>query len=240
MRSSSEDIELIKKVLEGEHHCFDTLVAHYEQFVFSAAYSFLRNRQAAEDVTQDVFVSAYRRLASFEGRSAFGTWLRKITFHQCIDYRRRQQSRPASSFDEGMIQIADAHAATPAHIAEGNELVQGVRAAIDTLSDEQRNIIVLREMQGLDYAEIADILRIPVGTVRSRLHRARLELKDVLQRLGLQATPTEASDVKEVRKSSVTADSATWKEPLDLSTVAPSDSVADSFTSLHPSKKGKA
>lgn len=185
MKSSSEDSELINKVLAGEHPCFDVLVERYEHVVFNAALMFLRNRQSAEDVTQDVFISAYRRLASFEGRSSFATWLRKITFNQCIDYKRRQQARPVSSFEDGPIQVADANSVNPVTIAEGNELVAGVRAAIDLLGEEQRGIILLREIQGLDYAEIAEVLDIPVGTVRSRLHRARLELRDVLVRQGL-------------------------------------------------------
>lgn len=183
MESSSEDSELIKKVLGGEHHHFDILVQRYERLVFSSALSFLRNRQSAEDVTQEVFLSAYRRLASFEGRSAFGTWLRRITFNQCIDFKRRLQSRPASNLEDGSLH--ESQLESPSEIAEGKELVAGVREAIDLLGEEPRHIILLREIQGLDYSEIAEILAIPVGTVRSRLHRARLELKDILLRRGL-------------------------------------------------------
>ena len=185
MESSSEDNELIKKVLHGEHYHFDTLVEKYESLVFASAYTFLRNRESAEDVTQDVFISAYRRLASFEGRASLATWLRKITFHQCIDYRRRQQARPASSLDDCAMLIADANANSPDVAVEGNELVQGVRAAIDLLPEEARYLIQLREIQGLEYAEIAEILSIPLGTVRSRLHRARMELREIFQRRGL-------------------------------------------------------
>lgn len=196
MKSSSEDSELIHKVLNGEHHFFDALVLRYERLVFGSALTFLRNHQSAEDVTQEVFLAAYRRLASFEGRSSFGTWLRKITFHQCIDFKRRLQARPASSLDDSAGSMADTQIGTPAEIAEGNELVVKVRGAIELLAEEQRHIILLREIQGLEYADIAEILAIPVGTVRSRLHRARLELKDILQSNGLIAQTSANAGIK--------------------------------------------
>ncbi|XZE43480.1 RNA polymerase sigma factor [Pirellulaceae bacterium SH467] len=181
-----EDRDLIERVKSGESQCFAELVLRYERPVFQSVFAFLGNRQEAEDVTQDVFVTAFRKIASFEYRASFLTWLRRIAFNQCVDARRKSKSRRTTSVDFEIEPQRDSQVSSPDRVAQGNELIDRVRGAIDTLAEEQRTIILLRDIDGLDYSEIAGLLDIPVGTVRSRLHRARCELREVMEKRGLQ------------------------------------------------------
>lgn len=196
MNSNSEDRQVIDQVLAGEPWRFSALVERYERPVFLSAFSFLRNRQDAEDVTQEVFVAAFRRLASFEGRSSFLTWLRKIVFNQCVDLRRKKIVRHSVSLESNSVLPLARPSDGPAAIAQRKDLVESVQRAIDSLSDEYRHIILLRDVDGIDYSEIASILEIPIGTVRSRLHRARSELKLVLEsrRIDLLALEDSTSE----------------------------------------------
>lgn len=181
-----EDRDLIERVKSGESECFAELVLRYERPVFQSVFVFLGNRQEAEDVTQDVFVTAFRKIASFEYRASFLTWLRRIAFNQCVDARRKSKSRRTTSVDFEYEPQEVSEVPSPDSVAQGKELVDRVRGAIDSLGEEQRSIILLRDIDGLDYSEIAGLLDIPVGTVRSRLHRARCELREVMEKRGLQ------------------------------------------------------
>lgn len=184
MDSNLEDGELIQQILAGDSKQFSLLVTKYQRFVFSTAYGTLGNQQDAEDVTQDVFLAAFRKLATFEGRSSFLTWLRRIAFNLSIDLRRKRKASgsptPLSFHEETA--TSEELSVTDAIIT--NETVFTVRHAIDQLPEEQRHVVILRDIQDMNYGEIAELLTIPIGTVRSRLHRARLELKSILERLG--------------------------------------------------------
>jgi RNA polymerase sigma-70 factor (ECF subfamily) len=176
-----DDAQLILATRRGEPAAFGQLVRKYQDRLFTALVHVCGGREEAEDTAQDAFVQAYLKLASFEGQSSFYTWLYRIAFNTAISRRRRM--RPDVSIDRGR----ELTGHEPADGSEGAEelLLRQERAtmvqqALNQLNAEHRAILVLREMEGCDYDAIAEILELPVGTVRSRLHRARLQLKEHL------------------------------------------------------------
>jgi RNA polymerase sigma-70 factor, ECF subfamily len=188
MESEADDTEILAQIRKGSVHLFARLVDRYQQRLFAAVSSMVRNRQDAEDVAQDVFVTAFRKLDQFEGRSSFFTWLRRIAYHHCIDHHRRIHSRKNDSESLDSDRWGAGREEEPLSQVVAHETIHAVRSAIDRLADDQRAIVIMRDMDGLDYAEIAAILEIPIGTVRSRLHRARLELRQILESLGLDSS----------------------------------------------------
>lgn len=139
----------------------------------------MRNRQDAEEITQEAFLSAYRNLSRFEGRSSFYTWLRRIAYNLAIDLQRRH--RTAEKADPHWIAQSLAESESgPDDLLMVDEIHGIVREALDRIGEDARNIILMRDIQSLDYSEIAELLEVPIGTVRSRLHRARNELRGVL------------------------------------------------------------
>ena len=176
-----DDAQLILATQRGDQAAFGQLVRKYQDRLFTALVHVCGGREEAEDTAQDAFVQAYRKLASFEGQSSFYTWLYRIAFNTAISRKRRL--RPELSVDRSR----ELTGAEPTDGSEGAEdlLLRQERAtmvqlALAQLGAEHRAILVLREMEGCDYDAIADILQLPVGTVRSRLHRARLQLKEHL------------------------------------------------------------
>jgi RNA polymerase sigma-70 factor (ECF subfamily) len=138
------------------------------------------DRQEAEDVSQETFVQAYVKLESFHGASAFFTWLYRIAFN--ITVSRSRKKRPTVSVDAAREKGNEPETDMP-HVGndlEREEDIQRLRTALDQLSEEHRSILLLREIEGFDYETIADMLQVRVGTVRSRLHRARASLRELL------------------------------------------------------------
>ncbi len=178
----SDDAQLIHETLSGNRLAFGQLVQKYQGRLFNTLLHVVSSREEAEDVCQEAFVQAFVKLETFGGRSAFYTWLYRIAFNVSVSRRRRR--RAEVSMDQHRERTGD----EPQDRAEGPgdqllrvEQVRQVREAIEALSDEYRAILVLREMEGCCYETIADILDLPIGTVRSRLHRARLQLREQLQ-----------------------------------------------------------
>jgi RNA polymerase sigma-70 factor (ECF subfamily) len=198
MDSNAEDTEWINQILSGEPSRFSLLVERYERAIFAMSFSMLGNRQDAEDVTQEVFFTAYNKLRSFEGRSSLLTWLRRITHNLAIDLRRRKQSRGGNMQQVETDPIAST-VIDPVDPLIADEDIARVRRSIDALPEEYRSLVVMRDIEDLDYAQIASILEIPIGTVRSRLHRARLELKEILERHGLGEKAIEVDSGREDR-----------------------------------------
>jgi RNA polymerase sigma-70 factor (ECF subfamily) len=176
-----DDHELIASALRGDSVAFDALVRKYQDRLLSAVIHVSGSRVEAEDVVQEAFVQAYLKLSSFAGGSSFYTWLYRIAFNGAISRRRKRRSSAV------LEQTRDLAAHEPADNNEpvGDRLLRHeraiqVRQALAELPDEFRVVLVLREMEGCDYESIARILELPIGTVRSRLHRARLQLKEQL------------------------------------------------------------
>jgi RNA polymerase sigma-70 factor, ECF subfamily len=191
----SEEIVLIDCIVSGQTAKFEVLVGTYQQRIYSTLLGMLGNRQDAEDVTQETFLTAFRKLDQFERRSSFYTWLHRIAFNAAIDLQRRKKrtkNRFVSHDGIDAIEPAGEQSNTPESIVMANETVTQVQLAMSRLDAERRNIIVLRDLQGLEYTEIASLLDIPVGTVRSRLHRARIELRDILKAMGIGLSSNDA------------------------------------------------
>lgn len=175
------DDELLDRVRAGDHAAFDAIVDRYERRVFAIALRICRHHEDARDVSQDVFITVLRAVKGFRGDAQLSTWLHRVTVNAALDAVRKRQRRATSSVDE----LADHAAAEPGPEATAIESVRAaeVHRALGTLAPEHRALIVLHDLEGLDYAECAEALEIPLGTVKSRLHRARLALAKELGHL---------------------------------------------------------
>jgi RNA polymerase sigma-70 factor (ECF subfamily) len=180
----NDDSHLIQAALAGNRDAFGELVARYQPRLYGVLVYVTGCTAEAEDVAQETFLLALRHLGQFRQRSAFYTWLYRIALNQCASRRRRR--RPDRLLDGG----PDGHrpepvdpADSPERRVERNEQIELVRRAVHSLEDPYRTILVLREMEGCDYEQIGEMLEIPAGTVRSRLHRARLQLRAQLRQL---------------------------------------------------------
>ena len=183
-----EERTLIARVLDGDTDAFEPLVLEHQTNVYRLAFRMLGNDADAADAAQDAFIKAYTSLSSFRGESRFSVWLYRLTNNICVDMlRRRRETIPIESDnDEGEateLPLPDERW-SPEVLAERAEDVRAVRSAMAALSPEYREILTLREIGGLSYEELADALHLEVGTVRSRLNRARKKLADELMRTG--------------------------------------------------------
>ncbi len=174
-----DDATLIERSRGGEPEAFGELVVRYQDRLYNTLLRVCGDAEEARDVAQEAFVQAFVKLDSFRGNSAFYTWLYRIAFNTAISRRRRR--KPTSSLDEARdaagFEPADPDARPEANLEREEQAIQ-VRAALATLSEEHRSVLVLREIDGCDYETIGEMLEVPVGTVRSRLHRARMQLKE--------------------------------------------------------------
>jgi RNA polymerase sigma-70 factor (ECF subfamily) len=182
---SEEDREAVRRVQAGETEAFEVLVEKYKRKTFRLAYSVLRDQEEALDVAQEAFVKAFRSLPKFKGESAFYTWLFRITMNVALDRRRQRATRAKSLGAEDVPpeeweRTAVASEPSPDEEAVGAERRARIARALESLPDHHRSIIILSDIQGLSYREIAEVLAIPMGTVMSRLHNARKRLRDAL------------------------------------------------------------
>jgi len=185
---SLDDATLIERSRAGKPEAFGELVVRYQDRLYNTLIRVCGEAEEARDVTQEAFVQAFVKLDSFRGNSAFYTWLYRIAFNTAISRRRRR--KPTSSLDEAReaagVEPADPDARPEANLEREEQAVQ-VRAALATLSAEHRSVLVLREIEGYDYETIGEMLEVPVGTVRSRLHRARMQLKEEMEAKGFRS-----------------------------------------------------
>ena len=182
------DAALIARARSGDRTAFDELIVRYQDRVYSMALRMLGHREDALDVAQEVLVTVFKTLERFEEKARFSTWLYRVTINRCRDELRRRgtvkHTRPASldtltrSDDEGRPADPPAREASPAESAVARETQEFVAQAIGELPDDAREVLVMRDVEDLSYEEIAGVLEIPVGTVRSRLNRARTLLRD--------------------------------------------------------------
>ncbi|MBI2874771.1 MAG: RNA polymerase sigma factor [Firmicutes bacterium] len=176
--SGLSDTVLVAAAQQGDLEAFGVLVKRHEKWVYNLAYRMLGHREDASDLAQEAFLKAYRALSRFRGASSFKTWLYRITSNLCLDaLRRRTPQRQAGELKPT---VADPSPG-PHERAEERERLAKVHAAIVSLPDHQRLCLILRDLQGLSYEEIASAAAVNVGTVKSRLNRARLALRDLLE-----------------------------------------------------------
>jgi RNA polymerase sigma-70 factor (ECF subfamily) len=172
------DGELVQKVRDGDRSAFNQLVLKYRNRVTSIAARMLGDRAEAEDLAQDVFVKVYHSLRSFQGEALFSTWLYRITSNGCLNRRKRQQrERRLHDAIEEIEPLAFDPFANPHSALERKQLGALLERIIRELSEDQRLVLILRDVEGLSYEEIAESLSVELGTVRSRLHRARQEVQ---------------------------------------------------------------
>jgi RNA polymerase sigma-70 factor (ECF subfamily) len=186
---------LIDESLRGNSAAFGELVRLHQDRLFNAVTHFIGNATEAEDVVQEAFVQAYLKLDTFQRTSAFYTWLYRIAFNTAVSRQRRK--RITTSVDNAREQTGEEpidRGESPDTPLERQETIGQVQAALASLSDEHREILVLREMEDLEYEEIGDTLQINVGTVRSRLHRARQALREKLLEMGTLVASNGDSD----------------------------------------------
>ncbi|MBE0415611.1 MAG: sigma-70 family RNA polymerase sigma factor [Dehalococcoidia bacterium] len=175
-----EEDELIKRCRQGDLDCFNRLVERYQREVYNLSLRMLGNAQAAEDATQDAFISAFRGIGKFRGGS-FRAWLLRIAANACRDQLRSLRRRPTTSLDALPLELElDRHTPSPEEYALSRELGREIGKALSALPADQRLAVILRDIVGLDYEEIAQATGSSLGTVKSRLSRGRARLRDHL------------------------------------------------------------
>jgi RNA polymerase sigma-70 factor (ECF subfamily) len=178
------DAELVRQAQRGASTAFAELVARYQDRVFNTCYRMCHNHADALDLAQATFLKALEHLPRFRARASFYTWLFRIAVNEVMSHRRAQGRRTPASLDELRDRgrtPAEQRAADGAATAEQRELQDRVAWALEQLDDEFRVAVVLKDIEDMDYAAIADVLEIPVGTVKSRIHRGRLLLRELLR-----------------------------------------------------------
>jgi len=178
--------ELVRAAAGGDESAFSELVRIYENKAYHLALRMVSNPEDAYDVAQDAFLSAWRGLPSFRGESGFSTWLYRLVSNAAIDHlRRTKHQRGNVSLDDEELNLdAPDDSPTPQEAAEEKDLKEAVAAGLRELSDDHRTVLVMREVQELSYEEIAESLQLDLGTVKSRISRARTHLRKILLQSG--------------------------------------------------------
>ena len=176
------ELLLISRARGGDREAFGALVEQYRDNVYRLAYRMCGNAYDADEAAQEAFVAAWRALPNFRGDAKFSTWLYRLTTNAAIDVMRREK-RHQTVGDGEMVDLAD-DADSPQETVERTEQQETVQKALATLSEEYREVLLLRYMEELDYAEIAEVLQLPSGTVKSRINRAKAALKTALLKSG--------------------------------------------------------
>ena len=187
---SIRESRLVRRLRDRDARAFREMVEQYGDRVFNLTYRMLGNREEAEDVAQEVFITVFKSIESFRGDSKFSTWLYRITANHCknrIKYLSRRHDRDRTELDDrvtgglnGPVMGAPAASPRPDRQLEGAEMEQVLQRAIAELDDDQRILVILRDVEDLSYEEICAITELPDGTVKSRLHRARMALRKKL------------------------------------------------------------
>lgn len=203
---AADERQLVRRAKRGDEQAFRTLMERYRRKVFSIAYGMVHDSEAAYDISQEVFVKVYRYLGSFQGTSSFYTWLYRISVNLSIDWLRKQGRHDLVDFDDTLLRrepdgaealvVPKVQNGDPLKALNRKELRGQIEKAFESLSEKHRAVLLLREVEGLSYDEIARTLKIHKGTVMSRLHHARRNLQRSL-RGHLQSRPKaqKASDL---------------------------------------------
>ena len=184
--NASDSAELVARAQASDREAFDRLVDGTYTMAYATAYRLIGDVDAAADATQDAYVRAYASLHTFRGSSSFSTWLYRIVVNVSLDLLRRRPRAPEpltvahEDDEEREIEVVDP-SADPQAETERRERRAAVLRALQRVSDDHRSVLVLFDLNGLTYEEIADVLRVPLGTVKSRLNRARLALREAIR-----------------------------------------------------------
>ena len=201
-----DESALIQSAQQGDLDSFNTLILKYQDVVFHTALRILGDEDPAEDAAQEAFISAFRSITSFRGGS-FKAWLMRTVTNACYDELRRQKRRPTTPLEpdthdgeeiDSPRWLADPNM-TPAERFEADELEHAIQHCLDALPTDFRTVVVLADIQGMDYSEVAIAARVPLGTIKSRLARARLRLRECLR--GFEELLPSAFRLEEERTS---------------------------------------
>jgi RNA polymerase sigma-70 factor (ECF subfamily) len=183
----------VQRAQKGDHAAFEQLVRAYEKRVFALTSRMCKNPADAEEAAQEAFLSVWKGLPFFRGESSFSTWLYRLTSNACVDLLRRESRHrdvagPSLNDEESSVELAD-NAPTPHALTEQTELRKQIEAGLAALPEEYRAVLILREMHQCSYDEIADILELDLGTVKSRINRGRKRLRKFLLESGNFSSP---------------------------------------------------
>ena len=188
---ATDDLTLVQRVQKGDQRAFKLLVERYQRKVYAVALGMLKDKEEARDVAQEAFIKVYKYLDHFKGDASFYTWLYRITVNICIDAMRKKGSRADEhvEFDESFnLDTSEANlgalgsklGTNPQKAALRKELAEKIAAAFQEIPESHRQILLLREVEGMSYEDLARVLEIPKGTVMSRLFHARLKMQKIL------------------------------------------------------------
>lgn len=197
---------LIEKASEGDAGAFEILVERYEKGVYNLAYRLIPDRDDAMDITQEVFLKAFQALPKFRGDSRFSTWLHRVCVNACLDFLRRKQRTQTYSLDEpinlkesSVVREVRDDSGSVEDVIETKSLTESVLMALNSVDEAHRTVIALSDIRGYSYQEIADMLGISIGTVKSRLHRGRMAIRKLLPAEQI-ASPVVKSDERRDRR----------------------------------------
>jgi RNA polymerase sigma-70 factor (ECF subfamily) len=177
-----DESNLIGRIKKGDQSAFEELVRKYQDRIYNLCRYMLQDPQNAEDASQDAFLKAYRALKGFRPNSSFYTWIYRIAVTTCLDYRRK--SRWEVFRREPLPEDLPSNEHSPHQLYESWEIADSIQQALQKLPEKLRAVIVLREIEGCSYEEIAEVLQLSVGTVKSRIWRARDQLRHLLKKMG--------------------------------------------------------
>ncbi len=181
------DLDLVKRCLAGEDVAWEALLKTHSRRTYNLCYRFTARVQEAEDLTQEIFIKVFQTLRSYDAaQGSFTTWLNRVSRNHLVDhYRRTKKDRATSSLDDdlGTLEEKPSREAEPVARLEARERQELLQVALNHLSPDLREAVILRDLHDLDYREIAQVLGVPEGTVKSRINRGRLELARVLKRM---------------------------------------------------------
>jgi RNA polymerase sigma-70 factor, ECF subfamily len=192
MDTATSDEQIVERALTGDAEAFGEIVRRWERRIFALSYGILGREEDARDATQETFLAAFRNLRTFRGEAKVSSWLHRIAVNQCITRQRRAKVRSEAALDDEEERNASSFSApieySPARVVEGREHIEAVRRAVGSLPLELRQVVLMKEFEELTFREIADVLDLPLSTVKSRLYTALGQLQMRLQRFGNDVT----------------------------------------------------
>lgn len=206
--TDAEDLALVTAVKGGDRRAFKVLMQRYQRKVYAVAYGFLRNQEDALDVVQESFIKVHRYIGKFEGNSSFYTWLYRIVANLCIDHLRKAKRHRDVEFNDGLRHDGKdeppsdllphlAQFGDPSDMLRRKEILAAVEASLEHLSDKHRAVIVMRELQGMSYEEMAQAMKCSKGTIMSRLFHARRNMQKLLtEQLGACVPSQEVAEIE--------------------------------------------
>lgn len=202
----SEELDAISKVLNGDKDAFEALVTENQSLIYNLTLKMTANEQDALDLTQEAFLKAYSSLSSFRGSSKFSVWMYRLTYNLCLDFLRKKKHDAVISLTQGYsdsdsedIEIADERYSPETELSK-KEVYRSVSDALSTLPDDQRQIFIMREYSGMTYDRISETLNLSIGTVKSRLSRARQKIAKHLVKCGTFGGLDRLNDRKEEKE----------------------------------------